>query len=170
MNNTTTSPDGALLFLFLEFNQSQPTDKIPISEHFRPDNNFIATPILTRLLNAILESSGQLVSPTIFGGPLNHSLYMSSVRDVNAAAKTIWPVLQELLLAEGAKIFRFDDAEGILRCIYPAGGDRANYTELLQKVLTADNLTRTGKARADELTRLIERLQQAKKPGGDAKQ
>jgi hypothetical protein len=170
MNNTTTSPDGAFLFLALEFEQVRLTDKIAISENFIPDNNFIATPILARLLDAILESSGQLVSPTIFGGPLNHSLYMSSVRDVNAAAKTIWPVLGKTSLAGGAKIFRFDDAEGILRCIYPAGGDRANYTELLQKVLTADNLTRTGKARADELTRLIERLQQAKKPGGDSKQ
>jgi hypothetical protein len=135
-----------------------------------PDNNFIATPILARLLDSILESSGQLVSPTLYGGPLNHSLYMCGVRDVNAAAKTIWQVLGEISLPGGAKIFRFDDAEGILRCIFPAGGDRASYTELLQKILTADNLTRMGKARAEELARIIEGLQQTKKPGGDSKQ
>jgi hypothetical protein len=170
MNTTPTGSPAATLILSLEFNQVRLTDKIPISELARPDNNFIATGILARLLNAILESSGQLVSSTICGGPLNHSLYMCGVVDVNVAAKTIWPVLGEISLAGGAKIFRFDDAEGILRCIFPAGGDIASYPELLQKVLTADNLTRTGKARADELTRLIERLQQAKKPGGDAKQ
>jgi hypothetical protein len=168
--NTTPPPAGAPLFLALEFEQVRLTDKIAISENFRAENNFIAVPILSRLLDATLESAGQLVAPALFGGPLNHAFFVCSVRDANTAAKTLWPLLQELCLAEGAKLYRYDESERVLRCIFPAAGDVVSWAEFLLKALTAINLTGAGKARADELARLMERLKPTDPPGGDAKQ
>ena len=137
---TTPPPDGARLFLALEFEQVRLTDKIAISENLRPENNFIATPILSRLLDATLESAGQLVSRTVGTGPLNYSFYMCCVRDANTAAKMLWPLLQELLLARGAKLYRFDETEIAWRCIFPARGDVVSLDEVLLKVQTASNL------------------------------
>jgi hypothetical protein len=137
----STDSAATKLMLTLEFNRFPLTDKIPFIELTLPDQNFIATPILSRLLDATLAAAGELVSPTIFSGPLNHSFFVCNVRDVNAAAKTIWSLLGETSLAGGAKIFRFCNAEGILRCVYPTGGDAASLRELILKVLIADNLT-----------------------------
>jgi hypothetical protein len=167
---SSTDSAATKLFLTLEFNQVRLTDKIPISELAWPDNNFSATLILARLLDAILKSAGELVSPTLFSGPLNHSFYTCDVRDGYAAAKTIWRVLGEISLTRGVKIFCLCNAEDLLMCLYPEAGDAASLDDLMRKLLTADNLTETGKARSAEVTRLIAGLQQTKKPGGDSKQ
>lgn len=152
------TPDGTKLYLALEFDKVQLTDTIPISELFRPDNNFIATPILARLLDAILESVGQLLSPALSSGPLNHSFFMCSVRDANTAAKTLMPLFRELRLDGGAKLYRYDVSEGVLRCIFPAAGDVISTDEFLQKVLNASNLVKVAMTRAAELAPLVEGL------------
>jgi hypothetical protein len=167
---SSTDSAATTLILTLEFNRFPLTGFCPLIELGLPDGNFIATPILSRLLDATLAAAGELVSPTTFTGPLNHSFCMCNVRDANAAAKTIWSLLGEISLARGAKIFRFCNAEGMLRCVYPAAGDAASLDDLMLKVLTADNLTHTATAQINERKRLNEGLQQTKKPVGDSKQ
>lgn len=158
------------MIVILQIKPVKLTDKIPMSELAWPDNNFVASPILSRLLDAILELDGQLISPTSFCGPLNTSIYVCSVRDANAAAKTIWSVLGEISLVLGVKIFRFDDSEDVLRCMFPASGDACDFDELLRTLHIAEDLTTTAMARANQITRLITRMQQLKKPGDDIRQ
>ena len=170
MNTTPTEPEASRLIVALEFDEVQLADTIPITELFRPKNNFIATPVLARLLDAILESAGQLVSTTLGAGPLNHSFFVCSVRDANTAAKTLWPLLRELRLAGGAKLYRTDKSEGVYRCVFPAAGDVVSFDELLKRFFTAASLTSAGKARAEELQRLVDMLNPTNQSGGDAKQ
>jgi hypothetical protein len=158
------------LILTLEFNQVRLTDKIPMSELILPEQNFIATGILAGLLDAVLEAAGELVSPTHFVGPFNHSIYMCDVHDINAAAKTLWPVLEKHLLASGAKILRFDEKEKIWRCVLPACGDIYAWDDLIQKMRAGEDLATASMARANEVARLIANMQQPKKPDDGPKQ
>jgi hypothetical protein len=153
------------LILTLDLNQVRLTDKIPMTELVMPEKNFIATPILAGLLDAVLESAGALVSPTQFVGPFNHSIYMCDVHDITAAAKTLWPVLEKHCLAAGAKILRFDEKEGIWRCVLPSCGDFYAWDDLIQKMRTAEDLTTASMAQANVVAQLlIAKMRKPKNP------
>ncbi len=102
-----------------------------------PEANFVGTVLLASLLDSFLEAGGQLCSATAYSGHLNLSVFACFVQDHNAAAKIICQALTKNFLSAGARMFRFDESEGILRCIWPATGDRANDSEIMLKALTA---------------------------------
>jgi len=165
MDNTPAPDDTKLLILALEF----PEDTL--TEAIRPEKNYIATQILARLLDARLEVCGQFVRPTVCIGPFNHSLYKCFGRDVNAAAKTVWRAIQKIPVAPleaGAKLYRFDPSENVLRCVIPASGDVVSLGELSRKEFIAGDLS---KKTASELSQLLESwLKQAGQTGGEQKQ
>ena len=133
--DTTPATASEELILIFEVDEFQLAGAIPNTELPWPKNNFIATNILARLLNTNLEPASQPGERIIFGGPLNHSIFICSVPDVDCAAKTVWTLLQDLRLDSGAQIFRFDRSVNVFRGIFPVAGDDAGPDFVPRKIL-----------------------------------
>ncbi len=54
-----------------------------------PENNFIATKILSRRIEAELDLAGQAADSASFGGPLNSSVMRFCVHDAHKSARVL---------------------------------------------------------------------------------
>jgi len=135
-----------------------------------PANNTIGTILLAQLLDSVLEAAGQLLSPTIFMGPLNQCFCQCYVRDMNESARVICQMLEKSPLKSGVRLLRFDKSEGVLRCVWPAAGDVVNKDEILNKMRAVSGWTDSAIVRMEQWSQLLEKLKQAQKPGDAPKQ
>jgi len=135
MMKTQTKFSGQHVFVLLSLRSARLDNQI--MELCLPEDNFIATNILGVLLNSLLENAGESMSPVHAGGGLNESVFVCHVRDAHAAVKIISAALEKLKLNGVAQIYRFDEDEGIYRCLFPVSGNDIQFPEMMQRAKDA---------------------------------
>jgi hypothetical protein len=116
------------LFLFISFQDGADNGLV------LPQNNFAGSILLARLLESKLEAADQLLQPSIFCGPLNHSTYLCPVISVHESTKIICALLEKIGLLPLARIYRFDTSELIYRNLFPASGHDIQFDEFRRTV------------------------------------
>ena len=129
LNRLVADPDTLLIILRVP---SQPSFLLLL-----PDNNFIGTRILARLLDLRLETDGQLIAPANFSGPLNSCVLVFGVRGVHESARVASLVLEESMLHKYAQIYRWDESELICRSLFPAKGQDIKINNIQLKIQSA---------------------------------
>ena len=113
-----------------------------------PPNSFLATLLLSDLLVASLNPADLFIGRGGGCGPLDRSSYYFQVSNANAASRIIIGVLKKYGLHAWARIYRFDDSEKIWRCLFPEGGNAADFAAW------SDELTAALKATEQYVERL----------------
>jgi hypothetical protein len=111
--STEQSPNHELTILLLD---------IPDSPVVTPALNYIGSSLLVKLVEARLTLAQLSTGEPNFSGPLNHGLCHFHGTSPFEVSQEILKVLNELELAAWARIYRFDPAEGIVRCLHPRNG------------------------------------------------
>ena len=127
---------------------------LPDSAPWTPAFNYIGTGLLVKLVETRFALAQLQASESAFNGPLNHGLFYFDGGFPDAMAKEILKVLTELHLAAWAKIYQFDKAEGVARCLHPSGGPDIRL-QALEEIFSKNKIERafaykTLKASSDQ--------------------
>ena len=148
MDNSTSSTDQTVHVAFK-------LPEIPGMDLGIPPDSYFATTLLKDLLVASLNSADLFISGGYGLGPLNRSYYTFQVSNANEASKIIIGVLKKYKVHPFARIYRFDDSEKIWRCLFPEGGNAADFAAWGDEVNAAIKIT---EQRLERIGKILEQI------------